>query len=278
MTRACPTVSSRRSEQSHRTAEAIFSARPICGSLPRRRRCQAPCSVPPLKRSIVGVSMMPGQIASIRMPEPAYSRPADLVVPITPHTWRRRRRLARDADHARAGGGADDRATARDEQRRLFVLAAQETPVRSMIDDPGPSVPRGVLLLVQRLRQHADRGPNGLRDLDGHVHQAEEPDHGVILAGSAPAPQHRVGRDHGSQQPDGGDRVRLDDPDGGRCCRPTAQLWALFLTDSAVSAPPREAGQAQALPAAAHDIVASTVRLKLRQGTLLPVGKHERWR
>src|SRR5699024_7953701 len=67
-TRAWPTANPPRSEHSHRAAEAISSGRPMrpTGSWAMTRA--RPSGVPPEKRPIIGVSMMPGQIALMRIP------------------------------------------------------------------------------------------------------------------------------------------------------------------------------------------------------------------
>lgn len=83
-TRAYPIAKPPRSEQSHSAADAIFSGFPIrpIGSWAITRAL--PSGVPPEKRSIIGVAMIHGQIALIRMPSAAYSSAADLVMPSTP--------------------------------------------------------------------------------------------------------------------------------------------------------------------------------------------------
>src|SRR2546423_1709614 len=72
ITMACPTTKEAASEHSHRTAAAISSGLP---TLPIGSRALAlaislsrPSGVPPLKRSIIGVSMIPGHTALVRTP------------------------------------------------------------------------------------------------------------------------------------------------------------------------------------------------------------------
>jgi hypothetical protein len=63
MTMACPTMKAAASEQSQRTADSISSRFPIRPTGSHAIIRARPSSVLPLNRSIIGVSMMPGQIA-----------------------------------------------------------------------------------------------------------------------------------------------------------------------------------------------------------------------
>ena len=68
MTMACPTTKAAASEHSQTTAAAISSGLPIRPTGSCATTLARPSGVPPLKRSIIGVSMIPGHTAFTRMP------------------------------------------------------------------------------------------------------------------------------------------------------------------------------------------------------------------
>lgn len=79
-----PTVNAASSEQSQSTAAAISSGRPMRPTGSCAITAARPSSVSPVKRRIIPVSTMPGQIASMRIPSAAQSSAADRVSPIRP--------------------------------------------------------------------------------------------------------------------------------------------------------------------------------------------------
>src|SRR3954454_11036194 len=71
-----------RREPEHRGSNLLRAAHPADGFL--IDHSGPPSGVPPENLSIIGVSMMPGQIALTLMPCAAYSSAADFVRPISP--------------------------------------------------------------------------------------------------------------------------------------------------------------------------------------------------
>ena len=64
---AWPMVNAASSEHSHRTAAAISSGRPMRPIGSWAMTAARPSSVSPVKRRIISVSMIPGQMALMRM-------------------------------------------------------------------------------------------------------------------------------------------------------------------------------------------------------------------